>query len=75
MTKVRGFTFNAPWRIDRDNEKGIVVVDDVGRVVHAADYGDIPTERGPSFYEQIIQIERANCYAMVEAVNTHKWRA
>lgn len=65
-------TVYRPWRIDQDNDKGIVVMDDIGNVVHACDYGDIPEERGPAFYEQIVSQERANAHAMVEAVNN--WR-
>lgn len=61
-----------PWRIDMDNAQGVIVKDDRGTVVHAADYGDIPDERGPAFREQIVQQERENAYAMVEGVNASR---
>ena len=58
-----------PWRIDYDNESGVAVVDDLGNLVHSCDYGDIPTERGAAFFEQIVKLERANAHAMVNCVN------
>lgn len=60
---------NRPWRIDQDNEQGVVVKDDKGNVVHAENYHDIPTERGAAFAEQIIGEARINAYAMVAGVN------
>ena len=60
---------SVPWSVDEDNDQRIVVKDGAGQVVHSAEWGDIPSERGASFAEQVIRFERANAHAMVAAVN------
>jgi hypothetical protein len=58
-----------PWRLDQDNDQGIVIKDDIGNIVHAIDYGEIPTERGAAFRAHLVQQARANAHAMIDCVN------
>jgi hypothetical protein len=56
---------NRPWRIDEDNLQRIVIVDDRGQTVHHVNYEDLPRSTADAMFAQ----ERANCRAMVGAVN------
>jgi hypothetical protein len=58
-----------PWRLDQDNDQGIVIKDDLGNIVHAIDYGEIPTERGAAFREQLVCQARDDAHAMINCVN------
>ena len=58
-----------PWRIDKDNAEGIEIVADNGDLVFTESWGDLPSERGVGFAEQIIIQSRANAYLIVDAVN------
>ena len=58
-----------PWRIDKDNAEGIEIVADNGDLVFTESWGDLPSERGVGFAEQIISQSRANAYLIVDAVN------
>jgi hypothetical protein len=59
----------APWTIDEDNDARIVVKDDRGEVVHHAEFADIPSGFSERMRALMIAQERANCRAMVAAVN------
>ena len=58
-----------PWRIGKDNAEGIEIVADNGDLVFTESWGDLPSERGVGFAEQIISQSRANAYLIVDAVN------
>jgi hypothetical protein len=58
-----------PWRIDKDNAEGIEIVADNGDLVFIENWGDLPSERGAGFAEQVITQSRANAYLIVELVN------
>jgi hypothetical protein len=59
-----------PWRLDQDNDRAIVIKDDLGNIVHAIDYGAIPTERGAAFRQQLVRQARDNAHAMIDGVNS-----
>jgi mRNA degradation ribonuclease J1/J2 len=58
-----------PWRLDQDNDQGIVIKDDVGNIVHTIDYRAIPTERGAAFRQQLVRQARDDAHAMIDCVN------
>jgi hypothetical protein len=56
-----------PWRIDQDNDKGLLVVDARGEIVYVEDWGGIPDEMSSGTREHIIEQARANARFMVAA--------
>lgn len=58
-----------PWRIDQDNEYGIVIVADNGDIVHAVYYTGIIQPSDEPLRNEIIQRERINAYFILKACN------
>ena len=71
MDDFVGMTSAMPWRIDQDNAAGLVVVDAVGEVVYAEDWGGIPDEMSSATREAIILRARANARFMVRCSEEH----
>ena len=56
------------WHIDKNNAEGIEIIDlNDGHLVHIEDWGCIPTERGASFAEQVVQQARSDAYLIAVA--------
>lgn len=58
-----------PWRIDQDNEYGIVICADNGDIVHAVYYNGIIPASDETLLDNIIQLARANAYFILKACN------
>lgn len=58
-----------PWRIDQDNEYGIVIVADNGDTVHEIYYNNFIQPSNENIRTTIIQMERANAYFILAACN------